>query len=79
MCFSGQITGVVDISLTEFGLDSSKMISPIFGQGIKLAEAKGANGSILNVNCWGTGKTLQLYTNTSDGDYFTVLIPVLLN
>lgn len=78
LCFSGQVTGTIDIPLTAFGLDKSAKVSGIFTFICTIAKADGTNGGTLTVKCYGNNPSLQLSTSV-DGDYYTVLIPVLLS
>ena len=78
LCFSGQVTGIVDISLTAFGLDKSAKVSAIFTSECTIAKTDGTNGGTLTVKCYGNNTSLQLRSSV-DGDYYTALIPVLLN
>ena len=75
--FSGQVTGIVDIELKQFGLSETAKISSIFNSPRILVKVDGENGGTLTVKCIGNASTLQLNSSVAD-DYYNVLIPVLL-
>lgn len=77
LIFSGQVTGIVDINLTAFGIDESRRITQSLASGAILAKNNGIGGGTLHVKGWPTGYTLQLSSSVDNGIY-TVIIPLLL-